>query len=329
MSCMNNNINLLTSPYFKQISHEFDESFNSQTVINSTRNTKSIRCPICGGSVHIHDNTTVTLKDFPELPETNAYLYVNVHRYKCQNCKHLFTEDIDFKYPGTRITKRAAAWIKGLLLGRISIKAVSHLTNISWNTIFKIHKEMMGSELYIRERELKASSYKPRYLAVDEFAIHKGHTYATCVMDLTEGDIIWVGKGRAKKDFEVFFNEVDSNYLSEVEAVAMDMNASYNQLVAEHLTQATVVYDRYHMQAQYGKDVLGAVRLEEARFHKEEAARINELISSGLNYADVRALKEVSKSESKLYRELKKSRWPLLKARQSYHQRKVNDWKKY
>ena len=84
-------------------------------------------------------------------------------------------------------------------------------------------------------------------------------------MDLDEGDVLWVGKGRTKADFSRFFQEIDMNYLSEVEAVAMDMNASYNLLVSEHLPKAKIVYDRYHMQAQFAKDVLGVVRLEEAR----------------------------------------------------------------
>lgn len=42
----------------------------------------------------------------------------------------------------------------------------------------------MEEALDTRIKYLKAQGYKPTYLAVDEFAIHKGHTYATCVMDL-------------------------------------------------------------------------------------------------------------------------------------------------
>ena len=52
------------------------------------------------------------------------------------------------------------------------------------------------------------------------------------------------------------------------------MNASYNILVEKHLPQAQIVYDRYHMQAQFGKEVLGVVRLEEARKHKTAASEI-------------------------------------------------------
>lgn len=45
-----------------------------------------------------------------------------------------------------------------------------------------------------READLKKEDYKPRTLAIDEFAIHKGHSYATCLMDLDLGDIFWVGR---------------------------------------------------------------------------------------------------------------------------------------
>lgn len=83
-------------------------------------------------------------------------------------------------------------------------------------------------------------------------------------MDLELGDVIWVGKGRAIKDFKKFFESFPSEYFSDVEAVAMDMNASYNRLVEENMPHADIVYDRYHMQAQFGKDVLGVVRLDEA-----------------------------------------------------------------
>ena len=132
----------------------------------------------------------------------------------------------------------------------MSIKSVSILTGIHWETISKIHK---------------------------------GHTYATCVMDIDEGDVIWAGKGRSIANLSKFFEETDHGYLSEVQAVAMDMNASYNKLVEKHPAHAAIVYDRYHMQAQFGKDVLCAGCLEEAKRHKAEAEELKANISHGVD----------------------------------------------
>ena len=69
-------------------------------------------------------------------------------------------------------------------------------------------------------------------------------------------------------DFRKFFEEYDMEQLSNVKAFAMDMNASFNRLVEKYMPKTEIVYDRYHMQAQFGKDVLGSVRLEEAKKHQ-------------------------------------------------------------
>ncbi len=71
-------------------------------------------------------------------------------------------------------------------------------------------------------------------------------SYATCVMDLESGEVLWLGKGRSKADFARFFEEVEPSFLTSIMAVAMDMNASYHLVVQEKLPAAAIVYDRYH-----------------------------------------------------------------------------------
>ena len=278
----------------------------------SLRKTETVSCPECKGEVHIYENDQVGLKDIP-LWRTKAHeCSFFIHRYRCQKCGKTFSEDIPFRYPGTRITYRAANWIKGFLQQKISIKAIQELTRIHWDTIRKVQREMMDNAIWERKKELKEKGYKPRILAVDEFALHKGHSYATCVMDLETGDILWVGKGRTLKDFARFFEEIPSDALSAVIAVAMDMNASYNHLVTKHLPNAQIVYDRFHMQSQYGRDVLGVVRLDEARKHRTNAKEILAGIGEDANKETKQSLKQTAKAETKEYSKLKKLRWPLL-----------------
>lgn len=278
----------------------------------SEQATQDVVCPCCGGAVNIYDNYETSLKDAPIWYGTRQELHINIHRYRCNDCGHTFTENIDFRYPGSRITSRAAAWIKGLLRHGLSIAATSAVTGIHWDTICRIHKDYMNDILLKRKNCLDLLGYKPTLLAVDEFAIHKGHTYATCVMDLVHGDVIWVGNGRSKNDFAKFFEDIDSDYLSDVKAVAMDMNASYNTLVEEHMPYADIVYDRYHMQAQYGRDVLGSVRLQEAREHLEKAREIDTVVKNIEEKNEKKQLKLKAKTERNSYYRLKRSRWTLL-----------------
>ena len=259
--------------------------------LESVRTTQTVRCPYCSGSVYIYENGQVKLKDIPIWKGTTHLWNFFIHRYKCNQCQETFTEEIPFKYPGTRITYRAANWIKGFLQQKMSIKAIQELTGIHWDTIRKVHREIMDTAIWKREKALREEGYKPRILAVDEFAIHKGHSYATCVMDLEQGDVLWVGKGRAMKDFEKFFEDMPSDSLSAVIAVAMDMNASYNKLVTKHLPKAQIVYDRFHMQSQFGRDVLGVVRLNEARKHKAKAKEILADIPEDTDKETIKSLK--------------------------------------
>ena len=270
--------------------------------LKSSRGTEDVTCPFCNSPVHICGNYSMRLRDMPIHPGTKQDIEIAYHRYRCQSCERTFSEEIPFKHSETRITERAASWISAFLRFNIPISTVQKITGVHWDTIKRIHKDLMDEAIASRQKELRKEGYKPKHLAVDEFAIHKGHRYATCVMDLDTGDVLWVGKGRTKAGFSIFFQEMDMDYLSEVEAVAMDMNASYNALVNEHMPWAEIVYDRYHMQAQFGKDVLGAVRLEEARKHNALAKQLKE---DGCPKAAI-------KEEKKLYSEVKRARWILL-----------------
>ena len=275
--------------------------------LKSSRGTEDVACPFCNSHVHICGNYSMRLRDMPIYPGTKQDIEIAYHRYRCQGCARTFCEEIPFKYPEARITERAATWISAFLRLNIPISTVQRITGVHWDTIKRIHKELMDEAIVSRQNELRKEGCKPKHLAVDEFAIHKGHRYATCVMDLDTGDVLWVGKGRAKADFSIFFQEMDMDCLSEVKAVAMDMNASYNALVNEHMPWAEIVYDRYHMQAQFGKDVLGAVRLDEARKHNAMAKQLEE---------DGRPKKEI-KEEKRLYSEVKRARWILLAGQDS------------
>ena len=280
-------------------------------LFESGRKTEDATCPYCSGKVNIDGWTSKSIKDMPLWAGIKQELCFICHRYRCVSCGRKSTEEIPTQYPGTRLTKRAANWIKCLLRNKVSIRAVQNMTGIHWGTIRKIQQEMMEKTLRDRTEELKKQNYHPKYLAVDEFAIHKGHTYATCVMDLENGEVLWVGKGRSKADFAKFFEEIEPSFITDVMAVAMDMNASYYLLFQEKLPQAQIVFDRYHMQAQFGKDVLGVVRLNEARKHNAQAKELKKSLSS-VGSQQKRALKEEIKQEQKQYSQIKKLRWTLL-----------------
>ena len=202
--------------------------------LESRKDTEEEKFPYCNGHVHICGSCRIRLRDMPLYSGTRQSIEITYHRYRCQSCTRTFCEEIPFKYPETRITERATSWISSFLRLNIPISTVQRITGVHWDTIKQIQKEIMDEAITNRQRKLLREGYRPKHLAVDEFAIHKGYRYATCMMDLGIDDVLWAGKGRTKADFAIFFQEMDMDYLSDVEAMAMDMNASYNALVSEH-----------------------------------------------------------------------------------------------
>ena len=282
-------------------------------IVQPEKHSMPSSCPHCGSKMYRHGRYTRKLKKMPVYPDTTYTLIIKAQRYRCPECGFTLRQEIPNRYPGTNITKRVAAWIKAFLNAKFPVSQIEDITGIHWDTIRKIQEELISQALNEYEDLRIKNGYRPKYLAIDEFAIRKMHKYATCVMDLEKGHVIWAGLGRAKADFEHFFKDIPTDYLEQVEAVAMDMNASYNLLVEQYLPQATIVYDRYHMQAQFGREVIGTTRLEAVKVHRKQADQLIIQAECETQNETREMLEAQAKEEKRIASLLKKSRWTLLK----------------
>ena len=207
---------------------EKDEKGRNIIRFRSNRKPSDEVCSCCGSKVSSNGIRKVRLIDVPLVPGEPSVYEVYQHRYRCRDCGKTYTEENPFKVNGFQLTKRCVQWIFQLLKYRMTTSDIAKMLGIHWNTVRKLEKMRMEFAIKKWDQEAQKSTCRPYYLAVDEFAIRKGHRYATCVMDLACGDILWVGKGRMIKDFQQFFDAYSkTDYLSCVKAVAMDMNASY------------------------------------------------------------------------------------------------------
>jgi hypothetical protein len=79
------------------------------------------------------------------------------------------------------------------------------------------------------ERELAAMPpAQPTRLVMDEFALFKGHRYATVVLDADTRRVLWVGEGRSREAIRPFFEWLGPERCARIEAVAMDMNTAFD-----------------------------------------------------------------------------------------------------
>lgn len=66
MLFINSITNLFSNQQFKCESYEYDDETNSKIFrVESMQETSAVRCPLCGGKVHIQGNPTIKLRDMP------------------------------------------------------------------------------------------------------------------------------------------------------------------------------------------------------------------------------------------------------------------------
>jgi transposase len=222
-------------------------------------------CSVCGengGRLHVY--ATRRVRDL-NLAHARVNLVVPNRKLNCANCKTIRTEGHSFLGSYRRYTLRFERAVADLCR-HLPIKQVAEHFDLSWHAVKDIDKRRL-------EREVGTPGYDGlRLLAVDEVAVHKGHTYLTTVLDLETGRIVWVGKGRTEATLTSFFEELTPEQRGCIEAVATDMAAGFRNAVEKACPRAALVYDLFHVVAKYSREVVDVVRLEEAK-KQDEAGR--------------------------------------------------------
>ncbi|MBK8514763.1 MAG: transposase [Saprospiraceae bacterium] len=84
----------------------------------------------------------------------------------------------------------------------MTIEDVSRYTGLHWHTIKQMDKE------YLKRRYRKMDFRRVKYIAIDEFAVNKGHQYMTVVMDLETKRALYVKKGKDGASLREFWKEI-------------------------------------------------------------------------------------------------------------------------
>lgn len=224
------------------------------------------KCSGCGGfAKRVHDWSEREIRDLP-LFDADTVLMVSRARVACPRCGPRL-EALDWLESYARVTKRLAESVARLCKA-MPIKWVAEHYGLHWSTVKEIDKAHMKLEL----EPVKLGNVK--LLLMDEFALHKGHRYATVVTDAETTRVLWVGKGRKREDLRPFFELLGNRRCKRIQAVGMDMWPAFEAEVRMHCPNAEVVYDQFHVLANFGKEVIDRVRVDEAnRLKDDKAAR--------------------------------------------------------
>lgn len=119
--------------------------------------------------------------------------------------------------------------------------------------------------------DLKPTHYST-YIAVDEFKIAKPRRFCTIVTGAVTGELLYLRKGKTKKQVLEFFDWVGEDFMSHVLAVSMDMNANYSAAFAQRYPKVEVVWDCFHIMLNFNEKCVNGVRRSQANSLKKRAA---------------------------------------------------------
>ena len=246
---------LQTSPEGIQISLEVDPG----------------RMPYCSGCeqpcAQVHEYGRRRIRDLPMLGQP-VHLSVTLRRVACPTCGHR-REWVSWLERHARFTQRLAQTVAHWCT-RLPIAHVAELFGLHWSTVRTLDERRLDATL------AALPPAQPTRLVMDEFALYKGHRYATVVMDADTRRVLWIGEGRSRAAIRPFFQALGSDGCARIQAVAMDMNTAFDLEVRQHCPQARVVYDLFHVIAKYGREVIGRVRVDAANAlsHDKPARRV-------------------------------------------------------
>lgn len=223
-------------------------------------------CDGCGRRVAaVHDVSERVIRDLP-LFDAETYLRVPRRRVQCPRCGPK-VERLAWLHRYARVTTRLADSVVRLCQ-QLPIKHVADFYGLGWDAVKEL--DMAALETQLGPPDLDGLEV----LAMDEFAIQKGHRYATVVIDPRRKRVLWVGRGKDRECIKVFLALLGPERAARIRAVAMDMHAAFYLEVRAQCPNAEIVFDLFHVVAKYGREVIDRVRVDEAnRLRKDKPAR--------------------------------------------------------
>lgn len=228
--------------------------------------TRAVFCSGCGEVVErVHEWCERWVRDLPAWGAETTLL-VHLRRMKCVQCGTAM-EEVPWLSPYARVTQRLAHSV-ARLCRVLPIRHVAEHFGLSWDRVKRIHKAYLQHAL--GTPDLSGITE----IGLDEFALRKGHRYATAIIEPRTRRVLWVCRGRGREDIRPFFEQLGPQGCAQLQAAVMDMWEPYEQEVRMHCPNARIVYDLFHIKSKYGREVVDRVRVEQAnRLKHDKPAR--------------------------------------------------------
>jgi transposase len=146
-----------------------------------------------------------------------------------------------------------------MLCREMTFSGVARVTGLS------VHRVMALCERYVNTAVSAADFSEVRRIAIDETSRAKGHDYVTLFADAEARKVIYVAEGNEAATVEGFAGNLRSHHgkPTQIEVVSIDMWPAFIRGVTDHLPNAQITFDKFHVIAHASTAIDKTRRLEQ------------------------------------------------------------------
>lgn len=233
-----------------------------ELILEQTGYTPCI-CSGCG-KIHyspVHSVDIIKVDDLP-ISGKRVILHVPKRKSRCLEDGSIRVEE--HEWIRGRVTQRYAEHIYRLTSIATNQEAGWFL-GIDDEKVYRIDRGMLEELALQRLQHIEA----PRHMSIDEVAWQKWHKYVTNVVDIDKRKVIWNHEGRGKGVLDKFYRKMGKKGCKQIEAVASDGAKGFLSSTRQHLQDALIVLDHFHVK-KYLNDAVDRVRKDELRKARQQ-----------------------------------------------------------
>jgi transposase len=215
-------------------------------------------CPLCGQPSAVYDSEVKRWRHM-NFWQHATFLSARVPRVEC--AEHKVRQ---VQVPWARAESGFTLMFEALVMALVKempVSAVGALVGEHDTRLWRVVRHYVdATHAAQRWNEIRA-------VAIDETATRKGHRYATVVVEIDlelkrEARLLFMTPERTAASVGQFVEAMEAHGASapQVQVAAIDMSAAYQKGVAEHLPQAQVVFDPFHVMKLAGEAIDGVRR---------------------------------------------------------------------